>query len=123
MPVGSAIAGRVRNEVSTAIASASLSPCKGQMLFGVEALQVFQPVVFRLSVAVMDVAAGRYWAKSAHPNVPMKFLAAAREVPIAWPFAIKAAAEILRDCIKHDRTNERRVRSFANLHPFAVMNI
>jgi hypothetical protein len=93
------------------------------MFLGVKALQVFKAIVFRVSVAVVDVAAGWYCAKSAHPNVAMKFLAAAREIPIAWPFAIEAAAEVLRNCVKHDRTNERRVRSFANLHPFAVMNI
>lgn len=92
------------------------------MLAGIHAFEIFETIVEDVPVPMVDMAIGRDRPKSRCPSIPMKFLATARQVTIAWPKSVEAAVEILRDFVKVDRIAVVGVNDLADFHPLSVKN-
>jgi cob(I)alamin adenosyltransferase len=95
---------------------------KARMSGRVNAFEVFDVVVARIGVAMMDVTAVRDRPESTLPNVSMKLFPALREVCVTRPNTVEAAIENLRERVKHDWILEVGCRCSADFHPLSVKN-
>lgn len=71
---------------------------------------------------MVNVAPARDVAKRGPPDIAVKTLTAARQIPLRRPEAVEAAIEILCERVKADWIRKPACRLSADFHPLAVKN-
>lgn len=122
VPVGGGVSCRVREPSTRAATSAAVFKRESHVFARRDALQIVEPVVGWIGVAVVDVTVARDRAERPGPNIAMQLLAAARQIFLARPDAIEAAIEILRENVQDDWISEPGIRCSADVHSLAVLN-